>query len=45
MDSGQIILFQKRGRETKIKVCFSNETVTFTGSKSVKLFQGDRSTI
>lgn len=45
MDSGQIILFQKQGGETKIKICFSNEAVTFTGGKSVKLLQGERSTI
>ncbi len=45
MDSGQIILFQTQGGETKIEVRLSNETVWLTADQMAELFQRDRSTI
>lgn len=45
MDSGQIILFQTQGGETKIEVRLSNETVWLTTDQMAELFQRDRSTI
>lgn len=44
MDSGQIILFQMQGGETKIEVRLSNETVWLTADQMAELFQRDRST-
>jgi len=45
MDSGQIILFQTQGGETKIEVRLSNETVWLTADQMAKLFQRNKSTI
>lgn len=45
MNSGQIILFQTQGGETKIEVRLSNETVWLTADQMAELFQRDRSTI
>ncbi len=45
MESGQIILFQTQGGETKIEVRLSNETVWLTTDQMAELFQRDRSTI
>lgn len=45
MDSGQIILFQTQGGETKIEVRLSNQTVWLTADQMAELFQRDRSTI
>lgn len=45
MDNGQIILFQTQGRETKIEVRLSNETVWLTADQMAELFQRDRSAI
>lgn len=45
MDSGQIVLFQTQGGETKIEVRLSNETVWLTAEQMAELFQRDRSTI
>lgn len=44
-DSGQIILFQTQGGETKIEVRLANETVELTADQMVELFHLDRSTI
>ena len=45
MDSGQIILFQTQGGETKIEVRLANESVWLTVDQMAELFQRDRSTI
>lgn len=45
MDSGQIILFQTQGGETKIEVRLSNETVWLTTDQMAELFQRNKSTI
>ena len=45
MDSGQIILFQTQGGETKIEVHLANESVWLTADQMAELFQRDRSTI
>lgn len=45
MDSGQIILFQTQGGETKIEVRLSNETVWLTADQMAELFQRNKSTI
>ena len=44
-DSGQIILFQTQGGETKIEVRLANESVWLTADQMGELFQRDRSTI
>ena len=45
MDSGQIILFQTRGGETKIEVRLANESVWLTADQMAELFQRNKSTI
>lgn len=45
MNSGQIILFQTQGGETKIEVRLANESVWLTADQMAELFQRDRSTI
>lgn len=45
MESGQIILFQTQGGETKIEVRLANESVWLTADQMAELFQRDRSTI
>ncbi len=45
MDSGQIILFQTQGGETKIEVRLANESVWLTADQMAELFQRNRSTI
>ena len=45
MDTGQIILFQTQGGDTKIEVRLANETVWLTADQMGELFQRDRSTI
>jgi hypothetical protein len=45
MDSGQIILFQTQGGETKIEVRLSNESVWLTADQMAELFQRNKSTI
>ncbi|WP_302614915.1 virulence RhuM family protein [uncultured Bacteroides sp.] len=45
MNSGQIILFQTQGGETKIEVRLANESVWLNVEQMVELFQRDRSTI
>ena len=45
MDSGEIILFQTQGGETKIEVRLANESVWLTADQMAELFQRDRSTI
>ena len=45
MDSGQIILFQTQGGETKIEVRLANESVWLTADQMAELFQRDRTTI
>lgn len=45
MDTGQIILFQTQGGDTKIEVRLANETVWLTADQMAELFQRDRSTI
>jgi len=45
MESGQIILFQTEGGETKIEVRLSNETVWLTADQMAELFQRNKSTI
>lgn len=45
MDTGQIILFQTQGGDTKIEVRLANETVWLTADQMVELFQRNRSTI
>ena len=45
MDSGQIILYQTQGGETKIEVRLVNESVWLTADQMAELFQRDRSTI
>lgn len=45
MNTGQIILFQTQGGETKIEVRLSNETVWLTADQMAELFQRNKSTI
>lgn len=45
MDSGQIILFQTQGGETKIEVRLAEESVWLTADQMTELFQRERSTI
>ena len=45
MDSGQIILFQTQGGETKIEVRLANESVWLTADQMAELFQRNKSTI
>ncbi len=45
MDSGEIILFQTQGGETKIEVRVANESVWLTADQMAELFQRNRSTI
>ena len=45
MDTGQIILYQTQGGESKIEVRLANESVWLTADQMAELFQRDRSTI
>ncbi len=45
MDSGQIIIFQTQGGETKIEVRLANESVWLTADQMAELFQRNKSTI
>lgn len=45
MDTGQIILFQTQGGNTKIEVRLANETVWLTADQMAELFQRNKSTI
>ena len=45
MDTGQIILFQTHGGNTKIEVRLANETVWLTADQMAELFQRNKSTI
>ena len=45
MDTGQIILFQTQGGDTKIEVRLANETVWLTGDQMAELFQRNKSSI
>ena len=45
MDSGQIMLFQTQGGETKIEVRLANESVWLTADQMAELFQRNKSTI
>lgn len=45
MESGQIILFQTQGGETKIEVRLTNESVWLTADQMAELFQRDRTSI
>ena len=45
MDTGQIILFQTQGGETKIEVRLANESVWLTADQMAELFQRNKSTI
>lgn len=45
MDTGQIILFQTQGGDTKIEVRLANETVWLTADQMAELFQRNKSTI
>ncbi len=45
MDSGQIILFQTQGGETKIEVRLANDSVWLTADHMAESFQHDRSSI
>lgn len=45
MDTGQIILFQIQGGDTKIEVRLANETVWLTADQMAELFQRNKSTI
>ena len=45
MDSGEIILFQTQGGETKIEVRLANESVWLTADQMAELFQRNKSTI
>ncbi len=45
METGQIILYQTQGGQTKIEVRLANETVWLTADQMAELFQRDRSTI
>ena len=45
MDTGQIILFQTQGGETKVEVRLADESVWLTADQMAELFQRDRSTI
>lgn len=45
MDTGQIILYQTQGGETKIEVRLANETVWLTADQMAELFQRNKSTI
>lgn len=41
-DSGQIVLFQTQGGETRIEVRLSNDTVWLTAEQMAELFQRDK---
>ena len=45
MDSGQIILFQTQGGETKIEARLANKSVWLTADQMAELFQRNKSTI
>ncbi len=45
MDTGEIILFQTQGGETKIEVRLANESVWLTADQMAQLFQRNKSTI
>lgn len=45
MDTGQIILFQTQGGNTKIEVRLANESVWLTADQMAELFQRNKSTI
>lgn len=45
MDTGQIILLQTQGGDTKTEVRLANETVWLTADQMAELFQRDRSKI
>ncbi len=45
MDTGQIILFQTQGGDTKIEVHLANETVWLTADQMAELFQRNKSSI
>jgi len=45
MDTGQIILFQTQGGNTKIEVRLANETVWLTADQMAELFQRNKSSI
>jgi len=45
MNTGQIILYQAQGGETKIEVRLANESVRLTADQMTELFQRDKSTI
>ena len=45
MNSGEIILFQTQGSETKIEVRLANESVWLTADQMAELFQRNKSTI
>lgn len=45
MDTGQIILFQTQGGDTKIEVRLANESVWLTADQMAELFQRNKSTI
>lgn len=45
MDTGQIILFQTQGGDTKIEVRLANETVWLTADQMAELFQRNKSSI
>lgn len=45
MDTGQIILFQTHGGDTKIEVRLANETVWLTADQMAELFQRNKSSI
>ena len=45
METGQIILYQTQGGESKIEVRFANESVWLTADQMADLFQRNKSTI
>ncbi|MBD5388287.1 virulence RhuM family protein [bacterium] len=45
METGQIILYQTQGGQTKIEVRLANETVWLTADQMAELFQRNKSTI
>ncbi len=45
MDTGEIILFQTQGGETKIEVRLAHESVWLTADQMAELFQRNKSTI
>ena len=45
MDTGQIILFQTKGGETKVEVRLADESVWLTADQMAELFQRNKSTI